>query len=352
MKTPTGLSPSSITTWEQCQYKYMRLYDGGEEGKLPRAHSATAVEGSLVHDVLELWHKDRSLDWRDLLKDIAVKKKSEFTGEHQYQAVLARQYSGAWQLLGEYMKRSDIHPKVLDTEISFDFVLPNGVPVRGRIDRVDDLGNGHIALVDYKTTRTYIWKSEVEESIQGMIYALVASHFLFPKAKKYSFTIDALRFNPITVEYTKDQLEAALDYIEVVYDTIIATDASDCKPRLNKFCGYCQLQDVCPAFKAMREAGVGEVIRDFEGNTFREPEEYAADYLLFHEIETCGRKGKSNTESVLDGILEAKASRDETFGNYRVFYENTRFGNPKLKVEQLQKRAEEKNEDTCNEQGD
>lgn len=341
MKTPSGLSYSSISTWEQCPYKYMRLYDGGEEGRLPRAHAVTAVEGSLVHDVLELWHVDRSRSWRELLKEVALKKKSEFTGEKQYQALLARQYSGAFALLGEYMQRDDIKPKVLSTEVPFEFVLPNGVPVRGRIDRVDDMGGGHIRLVDYKTTRTYIWRNEVEESLQGMMYVLVAKNFLYPNAKEFSFTIDALRFNPITVQYTEQQLEAAMDYMEVIYDTIINTEAEDCEPRLNKFCGYCQLCDICPAFQQMREEGRDQVVRDYEGNVMeRDPEKVAADHVLFSELETAGRKGKQQIESHLDGILVEMSSRDETFGNYRVYYETTRYGNPKLKVEKIKKLGE------------
>lgn len=336
MNSPSGLSYSAISTWEQCRYKYMRMYDGGEEGKLERAHSATAVEGSLVHDTLELWHKDRTRDWRDLLKKVAREKEEAFSKEKQYAAMISTQYTSAYSLLSEYMKRTDIYPKVLDTEISFNFILPNGVPVRGRIDRVDDLGNGHISLVDYKTTRTYIWKNEVENSLQGMMYVLVAKNFLFKDAKRFSFTIDALRFSPITVEFTNEQLSAALDYLEIVFDTISSTDTDKCDPRLNKFCGYCQISDSCPAFQSMLKNGMNDTVKDFEGGRLnRKPEEIIEDFLLYSELEQCGKKGKQQSETMLDGILQQTDSREGIWGNHKVYYANTRYGNPKLTIDRI-----------------
>lgn len=335
MQEPTGLSYSSITTFEQCQYKYMRLYDGEVDGKVSRAHAHSAVEGSLVHDVLERWHQDRTQDWREIMKDVIATKVEG--GKRAYDALLSGQFIGAQELLNEYMARKDIYPKIHATEVPFEFVLPNGIPVRGRIDRIDDLGNGHYSLVDYKTTRTYIWKSEVENSLQGMMYVLVARNFLFPSAKKFSFTIDALRFSPITVEFSERQLQAALDYLEVIFNSIKETKAQDAKPRINKFCGYCQLQDECPAFKMIKAAGLSKAL-DFEGQSIAvTAEDVAEKFLVFSEWEEVARKGKQQMESKLDGYLEELQVRDYTFGAKRVFYEKTKYGNPKLKVEDLTK---------------
>lgn len=325
MKEPEALSYSGITLFEQCPYKYMRTYDGSVDGKIERGYAASTIEGILVHNVLEHWHKDRSRDWRTILRRLA-------STQSDFDIMTSEQLIGAEVLLSEYMKRQDITPDIINTEVDFNVVLPNGIPVRGRIDRVDRLEDG-IGLVDYKTTRSYIWKSEVENSLQGMIYVLVAQNYLYPNRLKYYFTIDALRFKPITVSFSEAQLNGAMDYLDVIYNRICTLDAQNAKPRINKFCGYCQLQHECPAFKVAKAMDL-DVLRDCEGElTSLSIDDMAQRYLLYSEIEECGRKGRQRMETTLDEHLQQLSVRNLTTENYAICYEKTQYGNPKLKVE-------------------
>lgn len=324
MKEPTALSYSSISLFEQCPYKYMRTYDGSVDGKIERGYAASTIEGVLVHNVLEHWHKNRAQDWREILRHLA-------STQEDFKIITSEQLIGAEMLLDEYMKRDDIAPSIINTEVDFNVTLLNGIPVRGRIDRVDDLEGG-IGLVDYKTTRSYIWKSEVENSLQGMIYVLVAQNFLYPNAQKYYFTIDALRFKPITVRFSDVQLNGAMDYLEVIYNRICALDAENAKPRINKFCGYCQLQHECPSLKIAKAMDL-DILRDCEGElTSLSTNDVAKRYLLYSEIEECGRKGKQCSGSLLDKYLQELKVRKLATDDYVVDYEKTQYGNPKLRV--------------------
>lgn len=327
------LSFSSISTYEQCPWKYHKIYDGGEEGKAARMYAAATVEGSIVHDVLEFWHKDRNQDWKELLRATINKKKDEAQGTLLYELIKSNQFIGAHDLLAEYMKRDDIRPNILATEIPFKYILPNGVPVSGRIDRADDLGDGWIGFVDYKTSRSFIYRDDVEYSLQGMMYVIVGRHFLYPEAKGFKFTIDALRFTPITVEFPRQRIQGALDYLEGVYELIQKHENPVARP--NKFCGYCQFRDECPAIKAMLESGVS--FKDFEGHQSMSMDEMARNYLRLEELsKTVDKLKNSYGNSLIEHMNEldlVEFKNDEL----KVLNYKTQKGNPALKVEASKK---------------
>ena len=54
-----------------------------------------------------------------------------------------------------------------------DAVLPNGVPVRGFIDRVDVAPTGEVRVVDYKTGKKPLPRYSGQAKFQMRFYALV-----------------------------------------------------------------------------------------------------------------------------------------------------------------------------------
>jgi uncharacterized protein YeeX (DUF496 family) len=209
-------------------------------------------------------------------------------------------------------------------------VLPNGVPINGRIDRVDMLDNGKINLVDYKTGRPYIYKSEVENSLQGSMYALAAMYKLFP-GKKTTFTIDALRFNPISVEYSPEFLGATMDYLENTYNEmqelfafLDANPEIALKYRPNRFCGYCNLKDECPAIKEISKTVYGEEL-------FPNIHDYARKALELEERERVIKKLRTTYESRIDSALLTEGVSYKDLGDCYIFYKDRAAG-PKMQI--------------------
>ncbi len=61
---------------------------------------------------------------------------------------------------------------MLHTEEHFEIRVGEAT-VAGRIDRIDDLGNGAVAIVDYKTGKPRA-QEDADESLQLSIYAIAA----------------------------------------------------------------------------------------------------------------------------------------------------------------------------------
>jgi RecB family exonuclease len=246
-----SLSYSAIQLFNECPAKFAKIY----LDKDPRPVVEATIEGSLVHDVLEEWMKDRTKCFKKIAKEVTLTKSDKYSDLLSYRVMTHDQFAGAIELLTEFSKRDDLNVKTVHYEFPFNVVLPNGIPVAGRIDRIDDEGE-YYNLVDYKTTKLFVYKNDVDVSLQGAMYVLVCK-MLFP-SKKFKFTIDPLRFKPITTEFSDQFLNSMLDYIEIKWNEIAKLDAKKAEYRINRYCGYCQYRDVCPAIKKMATNIYGE----------------------------------------------------------------------------------------------
>lgn len=115
--------------------------------------SDTALRGTLVHDILDGWHRAR-INVPDLpIADFAAKKFDEaevhplFKGLWQPRLIAAMEQFEAW-----IDEQAADGRQVLITEADGSMMV-QGVKVRGRADRIDRLADGSIAIVDYKTGR-------------------------------------------------------------------------------------------------------------------------------------------------------------------------------------------------------
>jgi RecB family exonuclease len=136
--------------------------------------------------------------------------------------------------------RSD-QPKVLHTEEHFEMRVGNAT-VAGRIDRIDDLGNGRIAIIDYKTGKARA-QEDADESLQLSIYAIAAR-------EKWGYAAERLIFYNLhensAVATTRDtlELEQAKAKVLDVADRIAAGEF-DAKPGYH--CRFCPYRNLCPA---------------------------------------------------------------------------------------------------------
>jgi RecB family exonuclease len=130
---------------------------------------------------------------------------------------------------------------VIATEQDFEFSL-EGVSLRGRIDRVDQLPNGDLRIVDYKTGAPKDEKA-TEESLQLAIYALAAQQKYGKLPKKiayHSLENDSV----VEVDPEDKQLKRARDAVREAANGI---SAGKFEPKPGFQCKWCAYAILCSA---------------------------------------------------------------------------------------------------------
>ncbi len=157
LELPSTLSPSKITSFTNCPL----VFRFSVVDHLPEPPSPAAFKGTLVHRALELLFSDHpqgsrsrsaacsSLEraWQELQDGVEL----EALGLDQ--AETAAYLADARELVGRYYELEDpdtVRAVGLEMSLSTDI---DGVTVRGIIDRLDELDDGSLVVVDYKTGR-------------------------------------------------------------------------------------------------------------------------------------------------------------------------------------------------------
>ena len=249
---PLALSPSRASDYNQCPLLYrFRAID-----RLPEPKTIAQVKGTLVHAALEKTHElprdERTYpravkflkpEWELMCeKDTELK---ELVPEDETLDFLI----DARELVKGYFQMEN--PQGFDAkavEMYVDTVLPNNVPVRGFIDRVDEAPTGQVRVVDYKTGKKPMPQYSHDAQFQMRFYALVywRIHGVIPTQLRlmYLKVFDSMFLMPSREE---------LEYFERDLGNLWAKIEGDGKegvfrPKKSKLCGWCSFQDLCPAF--------------------------------------------------------------------------------------------------------
>lgn len=259
-----SLSPSRAADFKTCPLLYrFRTID-----RLPERKSLAAVRGTLVHSVLERLYDlpapERTVDgalellepaWAELREEPGVAELFEAAqGEGSETDVNAPESVEAWlasagKLVEKYFALEDptrIEPE--GREQLVEVTLPDGLLLRGFVDRVDVAPTGAIRVVDYKTGSMPREAFEAKALFQMKFYALVLWRTRGVVAAQLKLIYlgdgDTLTYAPDEAELIR--FERTLLAIWAAIERAVAT--GDFRPNKSRLCGWCDHQAVCPEF--------------------------------------------------------------------------------------------------------
>jgi DNA helicase-2/ATP-dependent DNA helicase PcrA len=235
-----GLSASALDTYEQCPLRFKLE----REWNLPRDVSASLHYGAAMHRVLHTFYDavryGRQIGDEQLLENF----RADFAGagiadRYQYELYLRQGREQLAQFL-EWARACDA-PEVLHTEQKFDLPIA-GTKLAGRIDRMDRLDTGGVAIVDYKTGKPKS-QEDADKSLQLSLYALAAKEAWGLRADRLIF--HNLEDNSVVITTRDDHdLESAKAKVCEAAEEI-AAGTFPARPGYQ--CSFCPYRDLCPA---------------------------------------------------------------------------------------------------------
>ena len=232
-----ALSANAVQSYSTCPMKFKLERDW----KIPGEAAAAMQYGFAIHTVLKNYY-DPAPGAKELSVEDAIQAfRTEFDKGYIDDPVQRKIYEER----GEDQLRTMLlaHPRgsanVIATEHKFSFMLGSR-EIRGRIDRIDQLEDGVVRVIDYKTGAPKD-RRFAEESLQLSIYAMaVAQMNLTPRELAI---INVQDNSQEMAGRTPKQLETARQKIEDVAQGIAD---SEFDPKPGQHCRWCDYKALCP----------------------------------------------------------------------------------------------------------
>ncbi|HLD90896.1 MAG TPA: PD-(D/E)XK nuclease family protein [Patescibacteria group bacterium] len=244
------ISATRISTFLQCKQKYwFNYYD-----KLPKIDNPVFKLGTAVHIALELagniWREKEKFTKKDKetiinkFKEVSVKEGIDDFSVHQTGIELVT------NRINDFIHEGH---KIISLETPFgykggvDVITKEGVPLLGAIDKVLQVDEDTILIVDYKTSKTAPTPDQLKTDKQLSMYDLVAS-ILWP-GKRIIVSLDLLKHEMLYSYRTPEERAAFSEYLRLVYDSMLSLKEQDVKATINTFCPWCDFREYCNAYK-------------------------------------------------------------------------------------------------------
>ncbi len=252
---PSALSPTSATDFMRCPRLF---YEKQVSRQVEFVGTEATTKGKLAHAAFEkVFDLAPSRRTPAAAAGFVSPLWDELRGEDEQAAVAALPNRRIDAMLKEtevavrnWFKLED--PKgftPLDRELSIEATL-NQAPMRGVIDRVDDLGGGRVAIVDYKTGKQPQARFRDEALLPIRIYAAALS-------TQPGITVNEVRLlyvspahqgeirEPVTRESVAETKRQFASTWKEIKD---AAQQGRFESRTSPLCDYCDAQPICPAW--------------------------------------------------------------------------------------------------------
>jgi DNA helicase-2/ATP-dependent DNA helicase PcrA len=234
-----ALSASDIETYRSCplRYKFARVL------RIPTEQTLHQRFGIAVHQVLERYHSERKETLAELMKLLDAGWHKGGFGESEQERDLRAKARVALTLYHARLHGQESEPAWFERPFAFRLGPHH---LRGRVDRVDRLGDGpstEYELIDYKTSRPKT-AEQLKNDIQLSLYALAAREAwqLESSRQAYYYVLDDLKV-PVPRDHT--DAESVKDIVLAVGEGILAQQFDPTPSRAA--CSICDYRIVCPA---------------------------------------------------------------------------------------------------------
>ncbi len=213
---------------------------------IPTPVSSVQSFGISLHNTLYKFYKEIQAGKKIPLKRLLELLENEWINEgYQNKTHEKERFHQAKKILKEFYISEKPFKNPVGIEIPFSFMLPGGVKVFGKIDRVDRAGEG-IEIIDYKTGEDNP-KAEKAHKLQLAMYALAATKVKDPRLNKdpdnISVTIHFLEGNKRkSMSFSKDDLGKLENELIQKVKEIEKSDFSCSK---NILCRKCEYRLLC-----------------------------------------------------------------------------------------------------------
>jgi putative RecB family exonuclease len=238
------MSVSSIGTFEKCPKKYWYQYIEKPDIEKPKWDHLEF--GSYIHLVLEKFHKYLleqylpSSEYHILMKKCMNESLKDFDA-----GILAKEIPMIRATLQSYLDQLKKvgTPNVICVERPFLQSVGDYI-IRGFIDRIDRVSDGHYHVVDYKTSKDPRYLTP----FQLYVYSLVIMQD-FPDAQKITGSYMLLKHNcayktwEISERDIEDTKNKIVNFGHLISSSIDGTLEWDKKP--SKLCDFCDFKDLC-----------------------------------------------------------------------------------------------------------
>ncbi len=233
-----ALSANAVQSYSTCPMKFKLERDW----KIPGEAAAALQYGFAVHTVLRSYYDPAAHAPEQSVEDVIAAFNREFAKGVIDDPVQRKMYEdqGAAQLraLVESCPRGSVN--VLASEHKFSFKIGEQ-EIRGRIDRMDQLEDQTVRVIDYKTGAPKDRKF-ADESLQLSIYAMAARQMGY--VPRDLVLLNVQDNSHALTSRTPRQLDAARLKIEDAAQGIKRGEF-DAKP--GQHCRWCEYQQLCPA---------------------------------------------------------------------------------------------------------
>lgn len=250
MKLPRPLSHSSISLYGECPQKYKFKY----VDKIPEKPKHFFSFGQSVHLALEWFYggeDEKAPSLENLLKHYReIWVKPGYRDENQE----AEYFEEGRQILTRF---HDKHAKSfhIPYSVEYDFNFEyEGVPLTGKVDRIDMLPDGRLSILDYKTGKK-LAAGRLDVDSQLTMYQFAAESQLGEEVGELIFY-----HLPTLKEHRTTRRGAPLvkELTTRIVDTATAIDKQKFDPKPSEaVCRWCDYKPICPIFKD-QYAGVPE----------------------------------------------------------------------------------------------